>query len=62
MTTAQYITNLLTEYFEMKKNGGNKSEPDKDGRTYKIFDEDTVNYLETKEKTVSDTIPYCGDL
>lgn len=24
MTTAQYITNLLTEYFEMKKNGGNK--------------------------------------
>ena len=24
LTTAQYITNLLTEYFEMKKNGGNK--------------------------------------
>ena len=23
LTTAQYITNLLTEYFEMKKNGGN---------------------------------------
>ncbi len=24
LTTAQYITNLLTEYYEMKKNGGNK--------------------------------------
>ena len=24
LTTAQYITNLLTEYFEMKKNGGNQ--------------------------------------
>ena len=23
LTTAQYITNLLTEYFDMKKNGGN---------------------------------------
>ena len=23
LTTAQYITNLLTEYFEMKENGGN---------------------------------------
>ena len=22
LTTAQYITNLLTEYFEMKENGG----------------------------------------
>ena len=24
LTTAQYITNLLTEYFEMKKSGGNQ--------------------------------------
>ena len=24
LTTAQYITNLLTEYFEMKENGGNE--------------------------------------
>lgn len=24
LTTAQYITNLLTEYYEMKKNGGNQ--------------------------------------
>ena len=24
LTTAQYITNLLTEYFEMKENGGNQ--------------------------------------
>ena len=24
LTTAQYITNLLTEYYEMKKNGGNE--------------------------------------
>ena len=23
LTTAQYITNLLTEYYEMKENGGN---------------------------------------
>ena len=23
LTTAQYITNLITEYFEMKENGGN---------------------------------------
>lgn len=38
------------------------SEPDKNGKTYKIFDEDTEIYLETKEKTVSDTISYCGDI
>lgn len=25
LTTAQYITNLLNEYFEMKKNGGNST-------------------------------------
>ena len=38
------------------------SEPDKNGKTYKIPDEDTETYLETKEKTVSDTISYCGDI
>lgn len=38
------------------------SEPDKNGKTYKIPDEDTEIYLETKEKTVSDTISYCGDI
>ena len=25
LTTAQYITNLLTEYFEIKENGGNNT-------------------------------------
>ena len=25
LTTAQYITNLITEYFEMKENGGNNT-------------------------------------
>ena len=38
------------------------SKPDKDGKTYKIFDEETIIYLETKEKTISDTISYCGDI
>lgn len=38
------------------------SEPDKDGKTHKIPDENTVIYLETKEKTVSDTISYFGDI
>lgn len=38
------------------------SEPDKNGKTYKIPDENTEIYLETKEKTVSDTISYCGDI
>ena len=32
------------------------SEPDKNGQTRKIPDENTVIYLETKEKTVGDTI------
>ena len=27
LTTAQYITNLLIEYYEMKKNGGNQVIP-----------------------------------
>lgn len=38
------------------------SKPDKNGRTYKIPDENTAIYLETKEKTVSDTISYFGDI
>ncbi len=33
LTTAQYITNLLTEYFEMKKNGGNKVMANNNSRT-----------------------------
>ena len=39
-----------------------ESEPDKKGKTYKIPDEKTVYYLETKEKTISDTVYYIGDL
>ena len=38
------------------------SEPDKYGQTHKIPDENTVTYLETKEKTVGDTISYFGDI
>lgn len=38
------------------------SKPDKNGRTHKIPDENTAIYLETKEKTVSDTISYFGDI
>ena len=38
------------------------SEPDKYGQTHKIPDENTVIYLETKEKTVGDTISYFGDI
>ena len=37
-------------------------EPDKDGKTHKIPDEDTKEYLRTKEKTVSDTIQFVGNL
>jgi len=33
LTTAQYITNLLTEYFEMKKNGGNMTMKNSSTRT-----------------------------
>ncbi len=33
LTTAQYITNLLTEYYEMKKNGGNKVMANNNSRT-----------------------------
>lgn len=37
------------------------SEPDKDGKTYKVPDKNTIEYLKTKEKTISDTITYDGD-
>lgn len=33
LTTAQYITNLLTEYFKMKENGGNTIMTNSNGRT-----------------------------
>ena len=33
LTTAQYITNLLTEYFEMKENGGNQVMTNNNTRT-----------------------------
>ncbi len=33
LTTAQYITNLLTEYFEMKKNGGKTIMTNNNART-----------------------------
>ena len=32
-TTSEYITNLLTEYFEMKKNGGNTTMTNSNTRT-----------------------------
>ena len=33
LTTAQYITQLLTEYFEMKENGGNSAMTSEKNRT-----------------------------
>ena len=33
LTTAQYITSLLTEYFEMKENGGNETMSNNNTRT-----------------------------
>ena len=33
LTTAQYITNLITEYFEMKENGGNNTMTNENTRT-----------------------------
>lgn len=38
------------------------SKPDKEGNIHKVPDEKTVTYLRTKEKTVSDTISYSGDI
>lgn len=37
------------------------SQPDKDGKTYKIPDEKTIMYLKAKEKTVNDTIVFNSD-
>lgn len=36
LTTAQYLTNLLTEYFEMKENGGNALMSTKNTRTLTV--------------------------
>ena len=33
LTTSEYITALLTEYFEMKENGGNQAMPNNNTRT-----------------------------
>ena len=33
LTTAQYITNLLTEYYQMKENGGNMNMANNGSRT-----------------------------
>ncbi len=33
LTTAQYVTNLITEYFEMKENGGNNTMTNEKTRT-----------------------------
>ncbi len=38
------------------------SEPGKDGKTHKVPDEKTELYLRSKEKTISDTINFYGDL
>ena len=41
LTTAQYITQLLTEYFEMKQNGGNTAMTNGKSRTLAFqIDED----------------------
>lgn len=40
----------------------NYSKPDEHGRTFRTTDEATKKYLQTKEKTVSDTISYKGDI
>lgn len=38
------------------------SEPDEDGKTHKVPDKETEQYLRSKEKTISDTINFYGDL
>ncbi len=38
-----------------------ESEPDKDGKTHKNPTKETVEYLKTKEKTISDTIVFEGN-
>lgn len=46
-TTAQYITDLLTEYFEMKENGGNTTMPNNNTRTM-AFQIDETLFLRIK--------------
>jgi len=46
-TTAQYITDLLTEYFEMKENGGNATMPNNNTRTM-AFQIDETLFLRIK--------------
>ncbi|MBD5101214.1 MAG: hypothetical protein HDT27_00660 [Subdoligranulum sp.] len=38
------------------------SEPDNKGKTYQIPDDTTMKYLRAKEKTISDTINFVGDM
>ena len=40
--TAQYITNLLTEYFKMKENGGNEAMPNNNTRTMAFQIDETL--------------------
>lgn len=42
LTTAQYITNLLTEYFKMKENGGNETMPNNNTRTMAFQIDETL--------------------
>ena len=42
LTTAQYITNLLTEYFKMKENGGNEIMPNNNTRTMAFQIDETL--------------------
>ena len=42
LTTAQYITNLITEYFEMKENGGNQTMTNNNTRTMAFQIDETL--------------------
>ena len=42
LTTAQYITNLITEYFEMKENGGNQIMTNNNTRTMAFQIDETL--------------------
>ncbi len=42
LTTAEYITNLLIEYFEMKENGGNTTMPNNNTRTMAFQIDETL--------------------
>lgn len=46
-TTAQYITDLLLEYFELKENGGNQAMPNNNTRTM-AFQIDEILFLRIK--------------